>query len=92
MINFILQVNHLLFSIDCTDGKMVYSGPRTSYIASDLTPVTRYSFHLQASTEGDDSPLSKVVTVVTPESGKSGTSNFSYLVTGQNCVETSFKY
>lgn len=65
--------NHIFFSIDCTDGKMVYSGPRTNYIASDLTPVTRYSFHLQASTEGDDSPQSNVVSVITLESGKSET-------------------
>lgn len=63
-----------MFLFNCTDGKVVYSGPRTSYIANDLTPVTRYSFYLQASTEGDDSPLSKVVSVVTPESGKSTTS------------------
>ncbi|XP_078381872.1 uncharacterized protein LOC144664607 isoform X2 [Oculina patagonica] len=59
-----LDVTYLLFQ----DGKMVYSGPRTNYIANDLTPVTRYSFYLQASTEGDDSPLSKVVSVITPES------------------------
>ena len=52
---------------------MVYSGPRTNYIASDLTPVTKYSFHLQASTEGDDSPQSNVVSVITLESGKSET-------------------
>lgn len=47
----------------------MYSGSRTSYIANDLTPVTRYSFYLQASTEGDDSPFSNVVSVATPESG-----------------------
>ena len=47
----------------------MYSGSRTSYIANDLTPVTRYSFYLQASTEGDDSPFTNVVSVVTPESG-----------------------
>ena len=56
---------------------MVYSGPRTSYIASDLIPVTTYSFYLQASTEGDDSPQSNVVTVITLESGISETSTVS---------------
>ena len=80
MIIILNERNHILFSIDCTDGKMLYSGPRTNYIASDLTPVTRYSFHLQASTEGDDSPLSKVVSVITLESGKSETSTISFLV------------
>ncbi|XP_066020856.1 uncharacterized protein [Pocillopora verrucosa] len=59
-----LDVTYLLFQ----DEKLVYSGPRTSYIANDLTPNTKYSFYLQASTEGDDSPLSKNVSVVTPES------------------------
>ncbi|KAM7447165.1 hypothetical protein ABFA07_004601 [Porites harrisoni] len=59
-----LDVTYLLFK----DGVTVYSGSRTSYIANDLTPVTRYSFYLQASTEGDDSPFSNVVSVVTPES------------------------
>lgn len=54
-----------------TDGTAVYSGPRTSYIANDLTPVTKYSFYLQASTEGDDSPSSNAVSIITPESGKS---------------------
>ena len=58
---------------------MVYSGPRTNYIASDLTPVTRYSFHLQASTEGDDSPQSKVVSIITLESGKSEMSSIFQL-------------
>lgn len=59
-----LDVTYLLFQ----DEKLVYSGPRTNYIANDLTPNTKYSFYLQASTEGDDSPASKNVTVVTPES------------------------
>lgn len=59
-----LDVTYLLFK----DGVTVYSGSKTSYIANDLTPVTRYSFYLQASTEGDDSPFSNVVSVVTPES------------------------
>ena len=58
---------------------MVYSGPRTNYIASDLTPVTRYGFHLQASTEGDDSPQSKVVSIITLESGKSEMSSIFQL-------------
>ena len=67
------KINHLLVMlIYCNaDEKLVYSGPRTNYIANDLTPNTKYSFYLQASTEGDDSPASKNVTVVTPESGTS---------------------
>ena len=80
MIIILYYINHILFSIDCTDGKMVYSGPRTNYIASDLAPVTRYSFHLQASTEGDDSPQSKVVSIITLESGKSEMSTISFLI------------
>ena len=67
----------LCISVKCSftpDEKLVYSGPRTSYIANDLTPNTKYSFYLQASTEGDDSPLSKNVSVVTPESGTSNPS------------------
>lgn len=59
-----LDVTYLLFK----DGTAIYSGPRTSYIANDLTPATKYSFYLQACTEGDDSPFSHAVSIVTPES------------------------
>ena len=68
------KYKYIYISVKCSfnpDEKLVYSGPRTSYIVNDLTPNTKYSFYLQASTEGDDSPLSKNVSVVTPESGTS---------------------
>ena len=60
-----------LYTFGFTDGTAIYSGPRTSYIANDLTPATKYSFYLQACTEGDDSPFSHAVSIVTPESGQS---------------------
>lgn len=49
----------------------MYTGPKTTYIANDLTPATKYSFYLQACTDGDDSPLSNIVTIFTLESGQS---------------------
>ncbi|XP_068694892.1 uncharacterized protein [Montipora foliosa] len=59
-----LDVTYWLFNGEVA----IYSGPKTSYIANDLTPATKYSFYLQASTDGDDSPLSDVVTIATLES------------------------
>ena len=66
----VTQIYKFLFvAYKSTDGESVYHGPRTGYIANDLKPVTKYSFKLQAATEGDDSPYSNTVSVVTPESG-----------------------
>ena len=59
-------VCHSLFS----DNDLVYCGPRNSYTASDLKPVSLHSFYLRTSTEGDDSPFSRVVSATTAESGE----------------------
>ncbi|XP_067056752.1 uncharacterized protein [Acropora muricata] len=59
-----LDVTYLLYQ----DKTVTYTGPKTTYIANDLTPATKYSFYLQACTDGDDSPLSDIVTIFTLES------------------------
>ncbi|XP_074620364.1 uncharacterized protein LOC141879126 isoform X2 [Acropora palmata] len=59
-----LDVTYLLYQ----DKAVMYTGPKTTYIANDLTPATKYSFYLQACTDGDDSPLSDIVMILTLES------------------------
>ena len=51
---------------------MVYRGEEDSFIMNDVKPVSKYSFRLRATTEGDDGPYSDIKTVTTPESGKVG--------------------
>ena len=47
----------------------MYTGPKNSFTAGGLKPVSTHSFCLRALTEGDESPYSKVVSASTPESG-----------------------
>ena len=49
---------------------MVYRGEEDSFIMNDVKPVSKYSFRLRATTEGDDGPYSDIKAVTTPESGK----------------------
>lgn len=50
------------------DNEMVYSGDEDSFIMNDAKPVTKYSFCLRVTTEGDESPFSHLVEDTTPES------------------------
>ncbi|CAB3988699.1 receptor-type tyrosine- phosphatase F-like [Paramuricea clavata] len=47
---------------------MIYMGDEDSFVVTDAKPVSKYSFRLRHTTEGDDSPFSDSVHVETPES------------------------
>lgn len=51
------------------DDEMIYIGDEDSFVVTDAQPVTKYSFRLRHTTEGDESPFSNPVQVETPESG-----------------------
>jgi hypothetical protein len=51
------------------DDEMIYMGDEDSFVVTDAKPVSKYSFRLRHSTEGDESPFSDSVHVETPESG-----------------------
>ncbi|XP_028395080.1 uncharacterized protein LOC114519192 [Dendronephthya gigantea] len=50
------------------DDEMIYAGDEDSFVVTDAQPVTKYSFRLRHTTEGDESPFSNPVQVETPES------------------------
>ena len=52
------------------DDEVIYMGDEDSFVVTDAKPVTKYSFRLRYTTEGDESPFSIPVQVETPESGK----------------------
>jgi hypothetical protein len=49
--------------------EMIYMGDEDSFVVTDAEPVSKYSFRLRYTTEGDESPYSNPVHVETPESG-----------------------
>lgn len=51
------------------DDEAIYMGDEDSFVVTDAKPVTKYSFRLRYTTEGDESPFSVPVQVETPESG-----------------------
>lgn len=51
------------------DEQLIYTGPKTSFAAGGLKPVSVHSFYLRTKTEDDESPYSKIVSISTPESG-----------------------
>jgi hypothetical protein len=51
--------------------KCVYTGKETHCDVTGLHPCVQYSYKLRAYTEGDESPFSDPVSIVTEESGKS---------------------
>ncbi|XP_022088971.1 uncharacterized protein LOC110978344 isoform X2 [Acanthaster planci] len=59
-----LEVTYRLYS----DSDVIYEGKSLSHLVTGLRADTRYSFRLQLSTEGDDSPLSEVTLATTEES------------------------
>ena len=50
------------------DSRIVYEGQSVSHLVTGLRADSQYSFRLQLSTEGDDSPLSDIATATTEES------------------------
>lgn len=53
----------------CSDGEIIYFGDENSFVMTDASPMSNYTFQLRYTTEGDESALSDCVTVKTPESG-----------------------
>jgi len=53
-----------------SDTKCVYVGQDLNCEVEGLQPCTHYNYKLRAFTEGDESPFSEMVVVVTEESGK----------------------
>ena len=51
------------------DQQLVYEGPKSSFTAGDLKPVSTHTFCIRAKTEGDEGSYSRVVSASTPESG-----------------------
>ena len=49
----------------------MYTGKETRCDVTGLHPCVQYSYKLRAYTEGDESPFSDSVSIVTEESGKS---------------------
>ena len=59
-----LEVRYELYRGD----EMIYMGDEDSFVVTDAVPVSKYSFRLRYTTEGDESPFSNPVHVETPES------------------------
>ncbi|XP_038045583.1 fibronectin type III domain-containing protein 1-like isoform X2 [Patiria miniata] len=59
-----LEVTYRLYN----DSEILYDGKSLSHLVTGLRADTQYSFRLQLSTEGDDSPLSEVAVATTEES------------------------
>ena len=49
--------------------KCLYEGKERNYTMKDIRPFTQYSFKVRAYTEGDESPFSEAVTIITEEAG-----------------------
>ncbi|XP_046844166.1 uncharacterized protein LOC124438212 isoform X2 [Xenia sp. Carnegie-2017] len=50
------------------DGEIIYFGDENSFVMTNASPMSNYTFQLRYTTEGDESALSDCVTVKTPES------------------------
>ncbi|KAK3087329.1 hypothetical protein FSP39_004729 [Pinctada imbricata] len=77
------QVRYQLFDLT----KCVYTGKDTSCEVGNLLPCSQYTYKIRAYTEGDESPFSDTVTIVTEESVPSPPQNLRVL----GCTITQLK-